>query len=187
MSDLLSHPLWQADSLGSALPDDEFGVSVSLPLWRHVIGYEEGDQDIVSKFRSGYPRFCCPPAVSQLFTAAEKDLASAGERCLVFPRLLQAERCVEFIARDGFTGRAASWHEGLGVAFFPAPAGTSDHSSLTFSRTLWGKVTGGGGKEGKPQAPNGSAGGSCALEALTYCSDGRTLARAPAACGCFAS
>ena len=39
MSDLLSHPLWQADSLGSALPDDEFGVSVSLPLWRHVIGY----------------------------------------------------------------------------------------------------------------------------------------------------
>ena len=40
MSDLLSHPLWQADSLGSALPYDEFGVSVSLPLWRHVIGYE---------------------------------------------------------------------------------------------------------------------------------------------------
>jgi len=122
MSDLLSHPLWQADSLGSALPDDEFGVSVSLPLWRHVIGYEEGDQDIVSKFRSGYPRFCCPPAVSQLFAVAEKDLASARERCLVFPRPLHAERCVEFIARDGFTGRAASWHEGLGVAIFPADA-----------------------------------------------------------------
>ena len=122
MSDLLTHPLWQADSLGSPLPDDEFGVSVSLPLWRHVIGYEEGDQDIVSKFRSGYPRFCCPPAVSQLFAAAEKDLASANERCLVFPRVLHALRCVEFIAREGFTGRAESWRDGLGVAIFPADA-----------------------------------------------------------------
>lgn len=122
MSDLLTHPLWQADSLGSPLPDDEFGVSVSLPLWRHVIGYEEGDQDIVSKFRSGYPRFCCPPAVSQLFAAAEKDLASADERCLVFPQVLHAQRCVEFIAREGFTGRAESWRDDLGVAIFPADA-----------------------------------------------------------------
>jgi cystathionine gamma-synthase len=122
MSDLLNHPLWQADSLGSPLPDDEFGVSVSLPLWKHVIGYEEGDQEIVSKFRSGYPRFCCPPAVSQLFSAAEKDLAQEGERCLVFPKVLHAQRCVEFIARDGFTGRAETWRDGLGVAVFPADA-----------------------------------------------------------------
>lgn len=122
MSDLLHHPLWQADTLGSPLPDHEFGVSVSLPLWRHVIGYEEGDQDIVSKFRSGYPRFCCPPAVSQLFAAAEKDLAGEGERALVFPRLLHAERCVEFIIRHGFSARASAWKEGLGAVIFPAAA-----------------------------------------------------------------
>lgn len=118
MSDLLHHPLWQADSLGSPLPDDEFGVSVSLPLWRHVIGYEEKDPEVVSKFRSGYPRFCCPPAVSELFSVAEAELASTGERCLVFPRLLHAERCLEFIARQGFKGRAVSWREGIGVAIF---------------------------------------------------------------------
>ncbi len=122
MSDLLHHPLWQADSLGSPLPDHEFGVSVSLPLWRHVIGYEEKDPEVVSKFRSGYPRFCCPPAVSELFAAAEKDLAGEGERCLVFPKLCHAERCVEFITRSGFSGRAATWKEGLGVAIFPAGA-----------------------------------------------------------------
>ncbi|MEN3939673.1 PLP-dependent transferase [Prosthecobacter sp. SYSU 5D2] len=123
MSDLLSHPLWQADSLGSPLPDNEFGVSVSLPLWSHVVGYEEGDQDIVSKFRSGYPRFCCPPAISALFVQAEKELGQSGERAIVFPRLIHAQRCLEFIAREGFTGRAVEWRgQKLGVALFPAEA-----------------------------------------------------------------
>jgi cystathionine gamma-synthase len=122
MSDLLHHPLWQADSLGSPLPDDEFGVSVSLPLWRHVIGYEEKDPEVVSKFRSGYPRFCCPPAVGELFSVAEEELAQPGERCLVFPRRVHAERCADFIARDGFNGRVSEWRDGLGVTVFPEAA-----------------------------------------------------------------
>lgn len=127
MSDLLHHPLWQAESLGSALPDDEFGVSVSLPLWKHVIGYEEGDPEIVARFRSGYPRFCCPPAITRLFEAAEKQFAAEGERCLVFPRLVHAERCVKFIQ----TGRAVEWpaHQ-LGVAIFPA-------ASYVSARKFW--------------------------------------------------
>jgi cystathionine gamma-synthase len=82
-----------------------------------VIGYEEGDQEIVSKFKSGYPRFCCPPAITRLFEAAEKEFAAVGERCLVFPRVVHAERCVQFIE----TGRVIEWtaHQ-LGVAVFPA-------------------------------------------------------------------
>jgi len=117
MSDLLKHPLCNAEDLGKAIPDHELGVSVCLPLWKHVIGYEEGDQDIVSKFKSGYPRFCCPPAITRLFAAAEKEFASAGERCLVFPRVVHAERCVAFIE----TGRVVEWaaHQ-LGVAVFSA-------------------------------------------------------------------
>ena len=67
-----------AEDLGKAIPDHELGVSVCLPLWKHVIGYEEGDQEIVSKFKSGYPRFCCPPAITRLFEAAEKEFAAAG-------------------------------------------------------------------------------------------------------------
>ncbi|MDZ4287364.1 MAG: PLP-dependent transferase [Prosthecobacter sp.] len=123
MSDLLNHPLWQAEDLGKALPDHEFGVSVSLPLWRHVIGYEEGDPAIVNLFQSGYPRFCCPPAVAALFATAEKDLAHQGERCLVFPRLSHARRCIEFIQRSFKGGYAAEWgaHR-LAVATFPAEA-----------------------------------------------------------------
>jgi cystathionine gamma-synthase len=117
MTDLFKHPLCNAEDLGRAIPDHELGVSVCLPLWKHVIGYEEGDQEIVSKYKSGYPRFCCPPAITRLFEAAEKQFAAAGERCLVFPRVVHAERCVKFIE----TGRVVEWtpHK-LGVAVFPA-------------------------------------------------------------------
>ena len=118
MSDLLTQPLWQADSLGSPLPDNEFGVSVSLPLWEHVIGYEEGDVAVTGKFRSGYPRFFLPPAIARLFEAAEQRFAKEGERCLVFPRAVHARRCLDF-ARSG--GRVESVG-GLGVAVFPAEA-----------------------------------------------------------------
>lgn len=117
MNDLLQNPLCHADDLGKAIPDSMLGVSVCLPLWSHVVGYEEGDPAIVNQLQSGYPRFCCPPPISRLFAAAEKELAGAGERCLVFPRLVHAERCVEFIQ----AGRAVTWktHQ-LGVAIFPA-------------------------------------------------------------------
>ncbi len=122
MSDLIHHPLWQESTLGSPLPDHEYGVSVSLPLWRHVIGYEEKDPEVISKFRSGYPRFCCPPAVTTLFKAAEKEFAGEGESCLVFPKLCHAERCCEFIGRSGLAGRTLTWKNGLGVIVFPAEA-----------------------------------------------------------------
>lgn len=122
MTDLLKHPLWTGDTLGSPLPDNDFGVSVSLPLWRHVIGYEEKDPAIVSKFRSGYPRFCCPPAVGALFDAAEREFARAGERCLVFPREIHAQRCLDYLAQAGFPGGRVETFGGekLGVAVFNA-------------------------------------------------------------------
>lgn len=124
MSDLLKHPLWREEDLGTPLPDTELGVSVCLPLWRHVVGYEEKDPAVIGKFRSGYPRFCCPPAVGALFEAVEQQFARNGERCLVFPRRIHAERCVEFIRRHGFhLGRVESFgREQMGVAVFPDAA-----------------------------------------------------------------
>ncbi|MDB6118999.1 MAG: putative cystathionine gamma-synthase, partial [Verrucomicrobiaceae bacterium] len=120
MSDLITSPLWQADSLGSPLPDNEFGVSVSLPLWRHVVGYEEGDVAVTSQFRSGYPRFFLPPQIAKLFEAAEQQFAGEGERCLVFPCAVHAQRCLDF-AKCG--GRVESFSDlNLGVAVIPAGA-----------------------------------------------------------------
>ena len=120
MSDLLTQPLWQADSLGSPLPDNEYGVSVSLPLWWHVVGYEEGDEAVTSRFRSGYPRFFLPPAIANLFEAAEQRFAGKDERCLVFPRAVHARRCLDFAQCQG---RVESFgDQGLGVAVIPAEA-----------------------------------------------------------------
>ncbi|MBX7211941.1 MAG: PLP-dependent transferase [Verrucomicrobiaceae bacterium] len=125
MTDLLKHPLWREETLGTPLPDNDNGVSVSLPLWRHVIGYEEKDPAIVSRFRSGYPRFCCPPAVGALFDAATREHAGEGERCLVFPREIHAARCIEYIRHAaGCNSGRVTVHgaESLGVAVFPADA-----------------------------------------------------------------
>jgi cystathionine gamma-synthase len=133
MRDLLSDPLWKESDLGNPIPDCEFGVSVCLPLWRHVIGYEEKDPEVTRHFRSGYPRFCCPPAIGALFEAAEAELAGPGERCLVFPREIHARRCLEFIARQTgeSAGRVAVWRlQGFGVAIFPAAV-------YDFGRRFW--------------------------------------------------
>ncbi len=122
MRDLLNDPLWREEDLGSPIPETEYGVSVCLPRWRHVIGYEEKDPEVVRHFRSGYPRFCCPPAIGGLFEAAERELAGEEERCLVFPRLVHAQRCLAFIERQtgAAVGRAGAWRGGFGVAIFPA-------------------------------------------------------------------
>jgi len=123
MRDLLTEPLWQAADHGTPIPDTEYGVSVCLPLWEHVIGYEEKDAEVMKHFRSGYPRFCCPPAIGALFEAAERELAGEGERCLVFPRLVHAQRCLEFIERRmQAVGRTEEWRGGFGVAIFPEAA-----------------------------------------------------------------
>ena len=47
--------------LGCPLPLDEHAVSVSLPTWRSVVGYEEGDVGVLAAMRTGYPR-CCRPS-----------------------------------------------------------------------------------------------------------------------------
>jgi cystathionine gamma-synthase len=91
-----------------------------LPLWEHVIGYEEGDERVVSQFQSGYPRFCCPPAITQLFAAAEQEL---GQRCIVFPRIEHAQRAAAFVLarQPQLVVKAAAWRC-FGVLVLPEQA-----------------------------------------------------------------
>ena len=131
---LLTDPLWRADTLGTPLPPDDFGVSVSLPLWEHVIGYEEGKQEVISKFRSGYPRFFLPPAISAFHALVESNLGRAGERCLVFPRVIHAERCKIWILKHlgaDHPVRVESYGDSaLGVCLFPS-------ASYDVARKFW--------------------------------------------------
>ncbi len=124
MRDLLTDPMFRAEDLGVPIPPTPYGVSVCLPLWEHVIGYEEKDERVTSKFQSGYPRFFVPPAIAALITALEKEYAQADERALVFPRRIHAERCAAYVRRSiGAEARVIEHGpEALGVVLFPASA-----------------------------------------------------------------
>ncbi len=51
--DLLTTPAYTEQDLGSPLPPSHHACSVALPLWSHVVGYEEGDANIISKLTCG--------------------------------------------------------------------------------------------------------------------------------------
>lgn len=113
--DLCTAPLWQAKDLGAALPDSPHAVSVCLPLWEHVVGYEENDPAVRNAMRTGYPRFVYPPQVAALQAAFATANGIDPIACLPFPALRCAQGCVEFLGAEA-EGEAH-------VVAYPADAG----------------------------------------------------------------
>jgi len=109
MDDVSDTTYWFAHDLGKPIPDSEHAVSVCLPLWKHNVAYEEGEQDVVEKMRCGYPRFFLHPNVCRLFEQCERRFAQPGERCFAFPSKRVAERCLDFVAQH--TGHAGTIHD----------------------------------------------------------------------------
>jgi cystathionine gamma-synthase len=105
MQNLLTDPLWEAKDLGRAIPDSRHAVSVCLPTWESVIGYEEGDEAVTSRMKCGYPRFFLHPDVVELHEkiAAEKNADIDGEslRWLAFPHEDCAKRCADYVIGKG--------------------------------------------------------------------------------------
>jgi len=97
--DPFTEPFCGADDLGRAIPESGHAVSVCLPRWEHVIGYEEGDEDVVDAFECGYPRFVPHPFVAELFLAAQEEFAKKNEVAMVFPSLAAAWRCADYVKR----------------------------------------------------------------------------------------
>ena len=125
--DLLTQPLWRAEDLGKPLPHSPHACSVSLPLWRHVVGYEEGTQEVISAMACGYPRFFIHPYVSRLFEICERQFTSGPhETCFAFPSLDAAQRCATFLqAKIGF-----------GVSAKIVPLGQSGVQAVVFRKNL---------------------------------------------------
>jgi len=90
---------WSSQPLGAPLPNDAHACSVSLPTWASVVGYEEGNVQISSALKCGYPRFVYHPYVLQLMTyCCDKFAASfTMEDCLVLPSKSAALRCQAFL------------------------------------------------------------------------------------------
>ncbi len=106
MRDLLTQPLWQPDELGHPIPDSPHAVSVTMPTWQSVIGYEEEDPATLNRLQCGYPRFFCHPQVRELFAVATRRHARDGQCSLVFPSEPAARRCAGYL---GGVGEITPW------------------------------------------------------------------------------
>ncbi|MEM1158637.1 MAG: PLP-dependent transferase [Verrucomicrobiota bacterium] len=117
MRNLLIEPLWEARDLGKPIADSPHAVSVCLPLWEHVVRYEENDPAIVKAMWCGYPRFVMHPQLKQLHDRLLVDYGQSGGCCLSFCDLSAARRCLDFLKGEG---RVVDVDQGsLAACFFP--------------------------------------------------------------------
>ncbi|RLV93096.1 hypothetical protein JA1_002720 [Spathaspora sp. JA1] len=86
-----------SQEIGVPIPNIPHAVSVTLPTWEATVGYEEGEDWVVSKMHSGYPRFFIHPIIQDLAQRVEHKYGRDGERCMIFPSYKVAKRCREFI------------------------------------------------------------------------------------------
>ena len=108
-SSLLQSPLWQEADLGAPLPDSVHAVSVALPRWADVVGYEEKNPAVMSRLRGGYPRFVIHPLVE---TIAQR--MGGVQPCLPFASARIARCCAEFIRQNsGEPAREVAASNGL--------------------------------------------------------------------------
>ncbi|KAF2751623.1 cystathionine gamma-synthase-like protein [Sporormia fimetaria CBS 119925] len=84
--------------VGETLPPmTEHAVSVSLPTWKANVGYEEGEEWVISKMKTGYPRFFIHKSIEKLAQAIAAKHGRPGERAMLFPSHVIASRCREFL------------------------------------------------------------------------------------------
>lgn len=87
-----------SQAIGASIPNNTaHAISVTLPTWEATVGYEEGEDWVVSKMKSGYPRFFIHGIIKELETKIEEKYSRNGERCMIFPSYNAAKRCREFI------------------------------------------------------------------------------------------
>ncbi len=118
---LHSHPLCRAEDLGSPIPDSPHAVSVCLPEWADIIGYEEKDPRVIDRMRTGYPRFFFHPLIQEVRRALEPE---PGRDVLPFHDESAAHECASL------AGGKALEVDGLWAADFPA-------ESLPVARAYW--------------------------------------------------
>lgn len=101
--------------LGQPIPDSVHAVSVSLPRWQDVVGYEEKTPAVMTHVKTGYPRFVIHPFVQEM-------AKSLGHLPWPSPRV--AQMATEFIKRSGAADTEKTFwqHTGLIVSSRQAEA-----------------------------------------------------------------
>jgi len=91
---LRKNPLWRAEDLGKPIPNTAHAVSMCLPRWQDVVGYEEKDPATMEKLHLGYPRFFYHPLVT---AACEKYRHSEDQSLQLYTTRNAAERCAAYL------------------------------------------------------------------------------------------
>ncbi|KAF4438439.1 cystathionine gamma-synthase [Fusarium acutatum] len=84
--------------LGESIPPDTaHAVSVSLPTWKANVGYEEGEDWVVNRMTTGYPRFFVHKGIQAFAKDIVDRYGSPGQQAMLFPTPRVANRCQDFI------------------------------------------------------------------------------------------
>ena len=83
-------------AVGAPIPNIAHAVSVSLPSWKATVGYEEGEDWVVSKMQTGYPRFFIHLTIQELEKEILKLYGRSGEGVMLFPSHAIAKGCQKF-------------------------------------------------------------------------------------------
>jgi cystathionine gamma-synthase len=118
---LHSQPLCRAEDLGSPIPASTHAVSVCLPEWADIIGYEEKNPRVIDRMKTGYPRFFFHPLIQEVRRALEPK---PGRDVLPFHDESAARECAALAS-----GKAVKVDE-LWAAYFP-------EESLSLARAYW--------------------------------------------------
>jgi cystathionine gamma-synthase len=106
--ELLNNPVWQARDLGKPIPASAHAVSVALPRWQDVVGYEEKKPEVVERLSTGYPRFVVHPMVQEL----GRHIGN-GQPALPFPSAPVAELAAQFVQRAGDASARVLFKDGV--------------------------------------------------------------------------
>ncbi|KAF1920636.1 cystathionine gamma-synthase [Ampelomyces quisqualis] len=86
--------------VGESLPPaTEHAVSVSLPTWRANVGYEEGEEWVISKMKTGYPRFFIHKQIQAFAATIAEQYGAKDEAAMLFPTHATASRGRDFVLR----------------------------------------------------------------------------------------
>ena len=91
---LQNHPLCHPEDLGKPIPNTKHAISMCLPRWRDVVGYEERDPETMEKLHLGYPRFFYHPLVEAAFECFRQ---SADDQIQLYTTRSAAERCAAYL------------------------------------------------------------------------------------------
>ncbi len=116
---------------GTRMPSSLHAVSVSIPTFQDVIGYEENDPATRRFIRTGYPRFVTHPYVLQVRAAAAAELGAKEDDVAVFASERAAARFQDFL------GRRVAVHpfENAAVVVLPGDQGARDTAKFFLQHT----------------------------------------------------